>query len=314
VSAVLAYYLHNLNPNVLPFLPIKWYGVAYVLGFIAAFLLMRWLARKEIGQFKPDEVGDFITLTALCGVLLGGRLGYMLFYNLEEFIHAPWTLFNIRGGGMSSHGGILAVMGFTYFYARKKGYNWAGVGDNLVSVAPVGLFFGRLANYVNGELYGKPANVRWAVQFPNEMERPEIRGPILQQLGMTEPPNAPGAAIPEIKAAISTHPEVREVLERLLTPRHPSQIYEALLEGVLLFAILFALRVKFKNMPYGLLTGLFFTLYAVVRIFGEIFREPDYPVELIMGIQKGQFYSLFMIAVGIGFMVYAVKKGRVTAA
>lgn len=302
-ALVLAYYLHDINPNLIQFTEqfgIKWYGVSYVAGFVVSYLLMRMLARRGYGQLKEDEVSDFITLVALFGVLVGGRLGYMLLYTDGEFFKRPWMFFQLWDGGMASHGGIAGVAAVIYYYARKKNYNWIGIGDNMVSVAPIGIFFGRIANFINGELYGKAASVSWAVQFPGELERPEIWREANARLPEY-------ANVYQMREAVGEDPQVDAVLHEVLTPRHPSQIYQALMEGLALFLILFLLRLKYKNLPYGVLTGLFFILYATFRIWGEVYRAADYDIPQFWGIQRGQFYSIFMYAAGFAFLPYAYR-------
>ena len=168
--------------------------------------------------------------------------------------------------------------------------SWPGLGDNLVVVAPIGLFFGRIANFVNGELWGRiitsPRPPPWAMQFPKELE----------------------ARAPELVARAYQHDPVALVaLARVLPLRHPSQLYEALLEGVTLFGILWVVRTRLRA-PVGMLTGLFFIAYAVLRIVGEEFREPDAP--LTGPLSRGQFLSLFLILIGAGFVAYALRTRR----
>ena len=204
---------------------------------------------------------------------------------------------------MASHGGILGLAVFSAIYARRHRISWTGIGDNLVAVAPIGLFFGRLANFINGELYGRTTNVPWAVQFPAELlDHPEEAALAIQQ---TTKINPTLDTVPEIITAARNNPQVREILAGVLTPRHPSQLYEALLEGVLLFALLIWIRLKFKK-PDGLTTGCFFILYPLMRIFGEFFREPDAP--LTGALTRGQFLSLFMFAIGAAFLWSARRK------
>ena len=168
---MLAYYLHNLNPiifriydNVGP----RWYGLAYVLAFISSYILFLWLAKREYADLSPQRVGDFITGCALFGVIIGGRLGYVFFYK-PEMLREPLSIFRVWEGGMSSHGGMLGVLLFTLYYAHRHKISWANLGDNLVVTAPMGLFFGRCANFINGELYGRITSVPWAMQFPKEL-------------------------------------------------------------------------------------------------------------------------------------------------
>jgi len=300
------YYLHNLDPVLIQFtdkLAIRWYGLAYVLSFVLGFFLLRHLVRKGYSEMKEDQVADFITFCALFGVMLGGRLGYMLFYDFDNFIHAPWIFFYLLNGGMASHGGILGLVGFTWYYARRHKLSWLGVGDNLVVVAPIGLFLVRMANFINGELYGRVTSVSWAMKFPQAIfDMSPVR---LQELL-----SATGLSYPDavIVANRNGDAAVQLVLREFLEPRHPSQFYEAGLEGLALFAILLFVRLRWKNLYHGVLTGLFFIFYAVFRISAENFREPD--AALILGLPRGQFYSLFMILIGALFIVAAFKNKR----
>ena len=298
---VLAYYIHDLSPFLVEFgngIGLRWYGLAYVLAFAAAYGLFVHLAHKGFSDIRPSEVGDFITGTALFGVILGGRLGYMLFYDWTNFIQDPLIFFKFWDGGMSSHGGILGVAIFTFIYARRKKIPWLNVGDGIVVGTPIGLFLGRCANFINGELYGRPTTVPWAVQFPKELyyAPPETARSIITQASEINPDwNTIGAALDHVGGSSELH----RILGEILPPRHPSQIYEGLLEGGLLFALMWILRTRFR-LPNGVLTGVFFITYALLRIVGEMFREPDAP--LTAGLTRGQFLSLFMIVMGLGFL------------
>jgi len=224
----------------------------------------------------------------------------------------PLEIFQVWDGGMASHGGILGLVIFSFFYARRHHISWTGIGDNLVAVAPLGLLFGRLANFVNGELYGRPTTVPWAMQFPSELLDPSFPADkVSAVVGKCEAID-PGIAhamdpVRAIITAARTDPQIREVLSQFLTPRHPSQLYEALLEGLLLFALLMTIRLRFRQ-PNGVTTGCFFILYPLMRIIGECFREPDAP--LTGPFTRGQFLSLFMFLVGIAFLVYAVRSRK----
>lgn len=302
-------FLHNLDPNIVQFsdrIAIKWYGLSYVLGFFVTFLLLRLLAKRKIGPLKLDDTSDFVTLGALFGVMLGGRLGFMLFYDFDEFIRSPWIIVQLWKGGMSSHGGIAGMAVFVFVYAWKKGLNAASLSDNLVSVAPLGVLFGRIANFINGELYGKAWNGWCAVKFPAELkEEPDIADRVFAKL-----PDFRGN-VEQLIFAARTDSRIQEVLREELTARHPSQIYQGLMEGLLVFLILFGLRLKFKNLPHGLLAGLFFISYAILRIVGEVFRHAD--SGYVGALSKGQFYSLFMFLIGGGFIAYAMLRGRQAA-
>ena len=301
---MLAYYIHDLSPFLIEFgngLGVRWYGLAYVLAFLAAYWLGIYFSRQGYSDIDEKDVGDFITGTALFGVILGGRLGYMLFYDWSNFIQDPLIFFKFWDGGMASHGGIMGIVIFTFIYSRRKKIPWLNLGDSLVVAAPIGLFLGRCANFINGELYGRAATVAWAVQFPKELYAapPESVRLLLSE---TVQMNPAWSNIPSVVESAGTSPELHAILSNVLTPRHPSQIYEAALEGVLLFVVLWILRTRLR-LPDGILTGVFFIGYAVVRISGETFREPDAP--LTLALTRGQFLSLFLVLFGIGFLLGA---------
>jgi len=306
----IAYYLHRLDPVILKLtdsFQFRWYGLSYVAAFLAGYLLLRWWARRGIGELKESQVADFLTYAALFGVLLGGRLGYMLFYDAKNFFANPVSFFYVTDGGMSSHGGIAGLFFFTLYWARTRKQSWTGLGDNLVAAAPPGFFFGRIANFINGELYGRPAEVSWAMKFPEEATTwgpGDDRWDALQAMLVDRVPE--GASVPEtIKHLARTDDAFAAQLSELLTPRHPSQLYAAVLEGLLLFVILFIVRQKWPRAPHGLLTALFFLLYAVFRFTDEVFREPG---GYIMGLTEGQFYSVLMIVPGVAFLIFALRQ------
>jgi phosphatidylglycerol:prolipoprotein diacylglycerol transferase len=306
---MLAYYLHDLNPFIFRisgnFGP-RWYGMAYVLAFAGGFWLLRVLAKRGYTQLRPEQVGDFITWAALFGVMLGGRLGYVLFYR-PEMLRDPLSIVRVWEGGMSSHGGMIGLILFTYWYAWRHKISWTNLGDNLVVVAPIGLFFGRCANFINGELYGRLTNVPWAMLFPKELLEPS-NGAEAERAVAAAQRIDPGLTTPEaVVSALHAHPQIREAIRPILTPRHPSQIYEALLEGVALFSILWLVRTRTRA-PDGILTGLFFVCYAIFRIVVEYFREPD--ASLIAGFTRGQFFSFFLIAIGLAFIVVGKIRNR----
>ena len=299
---MLAYYLHNLNPiifriydNVGP----RWYGLAYVLAFVASYLLFLWLAKHGFADLPTERVGDFITGCALFGVIIGGRLGYVFFYR-PEMLREPLSILRVWEGGMSSHGGMLGLLLFTLYYAHRHKISWTNLGDNLVVTAPIGLFFGRCANFINGELYGRATNVSWAVQFPKELT--ENIGEAERAIAACRQIDPTLNSSDAIVAAVRHEPQVKETLRGILTPRHPSQLYEAFFEGIILFAILWFVRTRMRQ-PNGVLTGLFFICYAILRIIVENFREPD--ATLIAGFTRGQFFSFFLIAIGLAFVIAA---------
>ncbi len=302
-----AFYVHHLSPFLIQFneqVGIRWYGLAYIAGFIGAFYLMKWLARNGYGSLRENQVADFVFYAALFGVLIGGRLGYVLFYRPSILTEDPLGIFRVWDGGMASHGGILGLIIFSGIYAHRHRISWTGIGDNLVAVAPIGLFFGRVANFINGELYGRTTTVPWAIQFPAELlDHPSEASLVIEQTTKIDPNLS---NVPEIIVAARHSPQVREILASVLTPRHPSQLYEALLEGVVLFILLMLIRLKFKK-PDGVTTGCFFLLYPLMRIVGEFFREPDAP--LTGPFTRGQFLSLFMFVIGILFLWNAKTRG-----
>jgi len=290
---VLAYYLHDLNPlifriydNVGP----RWYGLAYVLAFIS---------KRGFADLPAERVGDFITGCALFGVIIGGRLGYVFFYK-PEMLREPLSILRVWEGGMASHGGMLGLLLFTFYYSHRHKVSWTNLGDNLVVTAPIGLFFGRCANFINGELYGRITNLPWAMQFPKELlDHPAEADRAIATCAQIDPSlTTPDAII----GAVYRQPKVATALRSILTPRHPSQLYEAFFEGIVLFAVLWFVRTRTRQ-PNGVLTGLFFVLYAIFRIVIEYFREPD--AALIGPFTRGQFFSFFLIAIGIGFIAFA---------
>ena len=300
----LAYYLHNLNPFIFhvteSFGP-RWYGMAYVMAFACGYALLAWLSKRGYADLHKAQVGDFITWAALFGVMLGGRLGYVLFYK-PQMLRDPLSILKIWEGGMSSHGGIIGLVLFTLYYSRKYKISWANLGDNLGVVAPIGLFFGRCANFINGELYGRPSEVAWAVQFPKELLEPGNVEQSARALALAQQIDPGMHSVENVIAVAQSNPQMEQILRTVITPRHPSQLYEALVEGVLLFLILWIVRTKTRQ-PNGVITGLFLSCYAIFRIVVENFREPDAPMIGIF--TRGQFFSFFLIVLGFAFIVAA---------
>jgi len=301
----MAYYLDNFSPFLVKFGPsfgIRWYGFSYLLAFFCGFLLLRWLAQRRYCALAPDKVGDFILLASL-GVVVGGRLGFALFYRPAQLLADPLFVFRIWDGGMSSHGGMIGLTLATFLYARAQRISWLSLADNIAITAPVGLFLGRCANFINGELYGRPTTVPWAMQFPKEaLDLPEIGARALAAAHAAQPTIGNLNAV--IEQARTGDAALQRILHQVLTPRHPSQIYEAFLEGAFLLTCLWFLRLRTKQ-PRGMLAGLFLLLYAVVRIIVENFREPDAP--LTGPFTRGQTLSVMLIIGGICFVGYALK-------
>ena len=258
-------YIHNLNPIIFDFgiLSLRWYSLAYILGIVFGW----WYGKKIIffinnqnkKNYNLDLFDDYITYIII-SVIIGGRLGYVLFYNIEYFFSNPVEIFFIWNGGMSFHGGLLGIIIGTIIFSKKNNFDKLVLLDVVSCVAPVGIFFGRLANFINAELYGKPTDVPWAVIFP-----------LVDNQG-----------------------------------RHPSQIYEALLEGALLFFIL-NLIIKKTSYKKGICAAIFLIFYSISRIISEFFREPDIQVGYIFNyISMGSLLSFFMFGLGI-LMYFKIK-------
>jgi len=304
---MLSYYLHNLDPfifrlwdNVGP----RWYGLAYVLAFVCGFALLTRFSKRGYLDLSQAAVGDFVTWTALFGVMVGGRLGYVIFYR-PEMLREPLSILRVWEGGMSSHGGMLGVVLFSLYYARRHKVSWTNLGDNLVVAVPIGLFLGRCTYFINGELYGRIASVPWAMQFPKELLEPANGAEAERALAACQQIVPSLGSVDAVVEAVRTNPAIAAALRGILSPRHPSQLYEALLEGAVLFVILWFVRTRLRT-PNGFLTGLFMICYAVFRIVVEYFREPDAP--LVGMFTRGQFFSFFVVILGIGFIVVAKRR------
>jgi phosphatidylglycerol---prolipoprotein diacylglyceryl transferase len=332
---VFATYVHQLDPVILELgrgIALRWYGLAYLAGFLAGYVLLKHLAERKLWVLAPEKTADFIAAAALLGVFIGGRLGYILFYQIprdgwESIARDPLVIFRVWEGGMASHGGILGLVIFTFFYARKHKVSWTGLGDGLCVVGPLGLMCGRIANFINGELYGRVANgVAWAVKFPDAFINPKLPESARLNEALSSAIKADDGFLKSLSdlprdgnelyyfhqmvEANRNSDAVTDAISPYLEPRHPSQLYEGLLEGALLFAILWIVRVKFPKAPHGLLTGLFFGLYATFRIIAEQFREPDAAWVIEGALTQGQFLSLFMYLFSAAFLVLAFRNRR----
>lgn len=256
------HWVHDLSPFLIQFndsIGIRYYGLAYVIGFVACGWLLQRYHRAGRGALDLNASIDLV-FAVVIGTLLGGRLGFFLLYQFDTVMRDPLSLVRVWEGGMASHGGFIGVTAALWWFARQRKFSMLHLSDLIASTAPVGLFFGRIANFINGELWGKVTDVRWAVIFPQSAKE-------------------------------GTHP-------LLIPPRHPSQLYEAALEGLLLFALVQWRLWKtdvVKRAP-GRIAGEFLIAYALVRAIGETFREPD--ASLILGVSRGTFYSVFLVAAG----------------
>lgn len=331
MTTLLALYIHHLDPVIVNIpgtpLALRWYGLAYVAGFILGYMVLQQLSKRELYCVAPQKLGDFITAVCLFGVLMGARLGEFFFYWLPEhglsgFLEDPLWVFRVWQGGMASHGGMIAVLIVSVIYAWRNRYPIAGVSDGLAIVAPIGLFFGRLANFVNGELYGRPcsADNPLAMKFPQEIYELPVRE---QQLAIDVVEQVSGTPLRQLAADGTIHfnriedivresEPARRALADHLTPRYPSQLFEAVGEGLLIFIILLTLRLVWRKAPNGTFAGLFCILYAIARCVSECFKQPDAPTW--GAITRGQYLSFGIAAIGIVFLVGAFIRHRKHAA
>lgn len=243
---------------------VRWYALAYIAGLVIGWRLAMRIAARPGSTVTPVQVDGFL-LWATLGVILGGRLGYVLFYNAGHYLQNPGEILAVWQGGMSFHGGMLGVILAMYLYCRRSGLAFFAFTDIIACVTPIGLFFGRLANFINGELWGRAApDFAWAMVFPSG-------GPLA---------------------------------------RHPSQLYQAAMEGVLLYLLLHLARSATPAMRHpGAISGLFLAGYGVARIVGEMFREPDAQLGYLAGgTTMGQWLSLPMVLIGLGIVRWASRR------
>jgi len=265
-------FIHNFDPVLidLGFFQIRWYSIAYILGILIGWIYANRIIkstsnnRYNFKQVTTEQFDDLI-IYLIIGIILGGRLGYVIFYNLDYYSQNLLEIFSIWQGGMSFHGGLLGVIVSSFIFSKKKQINFFKFSDIISCAAPFGILLGRIANFINGELYGKITTLSWGVIFPN------------------------GGNL----------------------PRHPSQLYEAALEGIFLFLIINYLALK-KKFLYrtGYISGIFLILYSILRIFSEIFREPDIHLGLIFNyFSMGTLLSLITIIFGL-FIILFIKKNE----
>jgi phosphatidylglycerol:prolipoprotein diacylglycerol transferase len=251
----------QIDPEIIRIGPfaIRWYSMMYLVGFLSSYLLVKYQIKKK-GLNLRKETLEYLYSYLIVGLLVGARLGYILFYNISFYIENPLEIFAVWHGGMSFHGGLIGSIIGGYLFCKRYKLDFWQVADLVIVTAPVGLGLGRVGNFINGELYGRITDVPWAMVFP-------AGGPY---------------------------------------PRHPSQLYELLLEGLILFSILWIL--KDKKLKKGVLSSIFLILYGFFRFFVEFFREPDVQLGFIVSFfTMGQLLSLMMIIIG-AFIFY--KKGQ----
>ncbi len=248
-------------------LQIRWYAIAYICGFLLSWIILKVRIRTNYSKIDEKQL-DLLLNSCLIGVIMGGRLGYCIFYNFNFFYTNPIEIIKVWNGGMSFHGGFLGVCLGMYYVSKNQKINFFSISDEVALVAPIGLFFGRIANFINSELYGRVTDYPIGMIFPNG-------GPL---------------------------------------PRHPSQLYEALMEGLILFIVLILIAKFLKKKFVGLLSLIFLILYGFFRFIIEFFREPDSQIGFFINheffqITLGQFLSLPMILVGLsGILIIFSKK------
>ncbi len=347
-------YIHNIDPFLIQFTSsfgIRWYGLAYLAGIVLGYFIILKLIRKGKMQIGEEILSDFATWMAF-GILIGGRLGYCLFYAPHLFLEFGsslpyWGVLEVHKGGMASHGGIAGVSAACFFFAKKHKLNFLHCLDVTVLGGSLGFFFGRIANFINGELYGREvaSKVAWAVKFPSELRewasytpvKLERLGALVESLGAiptntTGVPSSIQASSPQWSAWVQQYKinsnanfSVNQTLDYLqaqvyvgnetvlsglqwvLTARHPSQIYQALLEGLFVFIALNIVWLKPRH-P-GVIAAWFGGLYAVARIIGEQFRMPDASIGYqLLGLTRGQWLSVFMLLAAGLLYLYSVRK------
>jgi phosphatidylglycerol:prolipoprotein diacylglycerol transferase len=260
---ILAIAFPDIDPIALEIGPlvIRWYSLAYIAGLMIGWRYCLRLAVRPPAEMKPEHFDDFL-LWATLGVLLGGRVGYVLFYKPGYYLEHPLEVLFLWHGGMSFHGGLAGVIVAMAGFAWRRGINILALSDIIACAAPLGLFFGRLANFINGELFGRPSSVPWAMVFPHG-------GP---------------------------------------EPRHPSQLYEAGLEGLVLFTLLYLLVRLGALQRRGLLSGIFLAGYGLSRMTVELFRQPDQHLGFLFGdVTMGQLLSLPMLLCGLGLVAWSLR-------
>ena len=242
---------------------IRWYALAYIAGLLIGWQYVVYYCTKTPKIMSKTDVDDLLFWATL-GVILGGRIGYVLFYNFDYYLDNPANILKVWQGGMAFHGGFMGVIVAIILFARKRGISILAVLDAAAVATPIGLFFGRIANFINGELFGRATDAPWGMVFPNG-------GPM---------------------------------------PRHPSQLYEAALEGLILFIVLFVLsRSAFVRHRPGVLGGTFVAGYGLSRIIIEFFRQPDAQLGyLVGGATMGQLLSIPMVLAGAAVIAYALKR------
>jgi len=332
---LLAAFFNDLDPvaigPIFGTIAIRWYGLAYIAGFLGAWILMSQLAKRGLIGIPRDRVGDAI-MTLILGTIVGGRVGYAIFYRPSLFIEFDnaipfWGVLKVHQGGMSSHGGMIGLALASWWIARRHALPTLHVVDVLCLTGPVGIVFVRTANFINGELLGRvvaqPGEKApwWAVRYPTELlERPmDVANPeqrearlwqLIESYNLILPNETAADAIRRLLEQIRAGNEkLVQQIEPLITARHPTQLYQAFAEGLLVLAVLWAIW-SVPRRP-GTVAAWFFSLYGVGRIITEIWRLPDAHLAdpRIAGLSRGQWLSVGLVVVGLALFAYVRKRG-----
>ena len=341
-------WVHDLSPvlvNLGP-IPIRWYGLSYITGFLAAWFLLTQMGKRGWSAIKPEAVADLM-LVLIIGVFVGGRLGYVVFYQPSLlWTFSPdlpfWAALAVNKGGMASHGGMIGVVLAAWLWARRSKLSLLHVMDAMALVAPIGLFFGRLANFINGELLGRVASLPgqprpwWAIRYPQELlERRDETLAALDSESRTRALATLEASIDNaemgmlvrgeisdrtlydtaaariIQSVQQGNPDLTERLASVLTARHPSQLYQAFAEGVVVFAAVWLAARKPRRA--GIVSAWFLVAYGVGRIATEFFRLPDAhfgAAARFLGLSRGQWLSAAMVVIGVAILAIVSRSAK----
>lgn len=338
-------YVHDLSPFILKFpetslwgdqFGFRWYGFSYMLGFICAYQLIKWLAERQRAGLTANMIGDFITYAAI-GVLAGGRLGYCIFYDPNLFFSFKpsfpfWGVLAVNEGGMASHGGVIGVIIACIIFGKRNGINYTYLLDLAAITGPIGFFFGRIANFINGELVGRiaPEGFKYSVKFPSDIinwpnynfDRLSTLSGVVEKIGIEQSRwsellgsfRADSSAREQVYAALykvvheiqNGNSALKELISPVLDARYPSQLLASLTEGLFSFLVLFFLAGKSRK-P-GFIAASFALVYALSRIFNEQFREPDIQIGYqLWGLTRGQWLSVGLFCVGFILLFYWTK-------
>jgi phosphatidylglycerol---prolipoprotein diacylglyceryl transferase len=324
-------YVHDLDPflwQISGDFGIRWYGLSYMAGFICAYYLSVWFAKRQRAELQPAMVADFITYGAI-GTLVGGRLGYCLFYAPDLFFKFKssipfWGVLAVNEGGMASHGGMIGIVVACWLFARRYHISHLYLFDLVATVGPIGVLFGRIANFINGELVGRPAEAgaMFSVKFPQDIFTWPSTDPakltslsdVVDKLGISRDmwlewmqkynsdagihDKVNSVLFQVVEAIQNGNTAVKAAIEPLLLARHPSQLYAAAGEGLFLFLVLFI--TWYKPRKPGTISSVFVIMYAIVRIAGEQFRMPDAHIGYqLFGLTRGQWLSIGMLVIGL---------------